>query len=165
METMTQTIENAEALLGAHSVKMTRKNETWLDVELTPDQLPGAVQALVDGRWGYLAAINGLDHPAPQPAEGEPAAENIVELMYHFFEGDKITNLRVFMPYSALAVPTICNILPAATLYEREMQEMFGVVMVGTPDPSRLLLPDDWPADVFPLRKSYSSPAAGSAQA
>ncbi len=165
METMTQTIENAEALLGAHSVKLTRKNDGWLDVELTAAQLVGAVQALADARWGYLAAITGLDHPAPQPAEGEPAGENVLEVLYHFFEGDRIVNLRVFLPYSAAVIPTICQILPSATLYEREMQEMFGVTMEGTPDPSRLLLPDDWPADVFPLRKSYSVPAAGSAQA
>ena len=31
--------------------------------------------------------------------------------------------------------------------------EMFGVVVDGTPNPSRLFLPDDWPDGVYPLRK------------
>jgi Ni,Fe-hydrogenase III component G len=45
--------------------------------------------------------------------------------------------------------------VPTATLYERELQEMFGFVVAGTPDSGRLLLPDDWPDCVYPLRKSF----------
>jgi Ni,Fe-hydrogenase III component G len=46
--------------------------------------------------------------------------------------------------------------VPTATLYERELQEMFGFVIEETPVPDRLVLPDDWPAGVYPLRKSFS---------
>jgi Ni,Fe-hydrogenase III component G len=28
--------------------------------------------------------------------------------------------------------------------------------VVGTPDPGKLLLPDDWPDGVYPLRKSFT---------
>ena len=36
-----------------------------------------------------------------------------------------------------------------------ELIEMFGFVIEDTPDPARLLLPDDWPDGVYPLRKAF----------
>ncbi|MBK9925042.1 MAG: nickel-dependent hydrogenase large subunit [Anaerolineales bacterium] len=41
---------------------------------------------------------------------------------------------------------------------------MLGVAVVGTPDPSHLFLPDDWPADVYPLREGFSPEQAASVQ-
>jgi Ni,Fe-hydrogenase III component G len=32
---------------------------------------------------------------------------------------------------------------------------MLGLTVTGTPDPSRLFLPDDWPDGVYPLRKDF----------
>jgi Ni,Fe-hydrogenase III component G len=43
-----------------------------------------------------------------------------------------------------------------ATLYERELIEMFGITIEGTPNTDKLLLPDDWPAGVYPLRKEFT---------
>jgi Ni,Fe-hydrogenase III component G len=63
--------------------------------------------------------------------------------------------LRVQAPYGLPEIPSICSILPSATLYERELIEMFGLIIEETPDRSRLLLPDDWPDWVYPLRKSF----------
>ena len=39
--------------------------------------------------------------------------------------------------------------------FERELSEMFGVTVVGIPNPERLYLPDDWPEGVYPLRKDF----------
>ena len=46
------------------------------------------------------------------------------------------------------------DFLPAAEWIEREIAEMFGVKFTGHPQPETLLLPDDWPDGVYPLRKS-----------
>jgi NADH:ubiquinone oxidoreductase subunit C len=124
------------------------------------------VRAFVDARWGYLSAITGLDHPWPtaqkpgtKPGEQtpEPAGptENRLEALYQFVNGAVVATLRVSVAYHDTKVPTICPIIPSATLYERELQEMFGFVVEGTPDTGRLLLPDDWPDNVYPLRKSF----------
>ena len=32
---------------------------------------------------------------------------------------------------------------------------MFGMTITGTPNTEKLLLPDDWPDGVYPLRKSF----------
>jgi Ni,Fe-hydrogenase III component G len=46
-------------------------------------------------------------------------------------------------------------VIPGAILYERELQDMFGIVVEGLPDPRPLLLCDDWPAGEHPLRKDW----------
>ena len=149
-------LARVEELLKPLSKEITRPASNRLDAVITADKLVEAVTILTKEKWGYLLTITGLDIPAPAPAENEKAGENHVELLYHFGEGAAIATLRVSAPYSNLTVPSICGVVPAATLYEREIMEMFGVVCEGTPDPDKLLLPDDWPAGVFPLRKEFT---------
>lgn len=51
--------------------------------------------------------------------------------------------------------PSVTPSVPAAHWYEREVQDMLGLVPVGHPDPRRLVLHDDWPDGVHPLRKDF----------
>ena len=53
------------------------------------------------------------------------------------------------------AFPSIALLLPAATLYEREIKDMFGLIPEGNPDKRPLTLHEHWPEDVFPLRKEF----------
>ena len=145
-----------------------------LDITLDAKTLKAAVSVLVGTRWGHLVAITGLDHPgaATPPSseqqwqhlgEGEedlPAHLNLpegsVEVLYHFSREAALLTLRLSVRYSSPVLPSICDLVPAATLYEREMIEMYGVKITGTPDTERLLLPDDWPDGVYPMRKSFT---------
>lgn len=43
--------------------------------------------------------------------------------------------------------------IPAAVWGEREIRDMYGLKPVGLPDERRLILPDDWPENMHPLRK------------
>ncbi len=149
-------LQNAEAMLQPLVHEFKRPELNRLDAWIAAQNLKAAVQALVDAHWGYLVAITGLDVPAKPAPEGEAAAENSVDVMYHFAEGAAIVTLRVNVPYSAAVVPTVCDLLPAATLYERELIEMLGVTIEGTPVTDHLILPDDWPDGVYPLRKSFT---------
>ena len=54
-----------------------------------------------------------------------------------------------------MSFPSIALRIPAASLYEREIHDMFGLVPVGNPDTRRLVLHDDWLAETFPLRKEF----------
>ncbi|MCW2285407.1 formate hydrogenlyase subunit 5 [Rhodoblastus acidophilus] len=49
--------------------------------------------------------------------------------------------------------PAVTPLVPAAVWYEREVRDMFGLEPVGLPDARRLVLPDDWPDGLYPLRK------------
>jgi len=149
-------LETAANLLKPLGLPTTTPEDFRLDVTVTPDNLQKVVETLVTNRWGYLSAITGRDYPAPAPAEGAAPEESHLEVLYHFCEGAAVTTLRVELPYSNAIIPTICNILPTATLYERELIEMFGVVIEDTPVTDHLLLTDDWPKGVYPLRKSFT---------
>ncbi|MBI5961042.1 MAG: NADH-quinone oxidoreductase subunit C [Chloroflexi bacterium] len=118
-----------------------------LDVNIDAADLPAAVKAFVlDTKWGYLAAITGLDL-------GVEAGE--LEALYHFCSGPSVVTLRIRMPRTDPSVPSLFSIIPSVTFYERELMEMFGVTVVGSPNTDRLFLPDDWPAGIYPLRKDF----------
>ncbi len=167
-----QTLVTAETLLQEYTLGAASHAPGRVDAVVPREHLAAAVKALVDARWGYLSAITGLDHPwpkAPKPAAkpGEPAptapptgaVEDRLEALYHFVNGPAVATLRVSVPYRDPWLPSICPLIPSATLYERELQEMFGFVVEGTPDPGKLLLPDDWPDGVYPLRKAFDGSA------
>lgn len=49
--------------------------------------------------------------------------------------------------------PSVTPRVPAAVWGEREVRDMYGLQPIGLPDERRLVLPDDWPDDLYPLRK------------
>jgi len=157
---ITSSLQNAEALLNLWMRGMNYSDLSRLDVVLPPRELKSAVSILKKAHWGYLSAITGLDHPAPAPMQDDSskalAADGSIEVLYQFCEGAAVLTLRVTVPYSAAIIPSICSIIPYATLYEREAMELFGVTFKNTPDSERLVLPDDWPVGVYPLRKSFT---------
>jgi len=64
--------------------------------------------------------------------------------------------LKVEVPVKQPVLPTITPIVPGAILYEREVHELLGVVFSGHPNLSPLILPEDWPEGVYPLRKEWT---------
>jgi len=101
-------------------------------------------------RLGYLAAITGLD-------PGVEAQE--LEVLYHFCTASAVITLRARLPKASPEVPSLCQIIPSAEAYERELREMFGVNVVGLRNPEPLYLPDDWEAGLYPLRKEFALPS------
>lgn len=160
-----QIVVAAETLLKPFTVGAPSREASRIDVVIRRSDLRAAVSALAQAPWGYLAAITGLDHPWPKPKPGAKSAgppvdpvgptEDRLEALYQFVNGAAVATLRVSVTYHDASVPSICSIIPSATLYERELYEMFGIVVEGTPDTGRLLLPDDWPDHTYPLRKSF----------
>lgn len=63
--------------------------------------------------------------------------------------------LKVEIDPAQTSIPSIAGFIPGAGWAEREVRDMIGVEPIGHPDPRRLVLPDDWPQDVHPLRKDF----------
>ncbi|MFF6789280.1 NADH-quinone oxidoreductase subunit C [Streptomyces filamentosus] len=61
--------------------------------------------------------------------------------------------LRTTVPHGAPSLPTAIPVYAGAAWHERETHEMFGVVFEGHPNPTPLLLPENF--EGHPLRKDF----------
>lgn len=147
-------LAQAVQLVGDKAVSQSAPEPNRIDLIVEPARLLDCVAPLASAHWGYLSAITGLDH-------GVESGQ--LEVLYHFCNRAAVVTLRVPLPRQNPVVPSVCGLIPAATLFEREVMEMFGVVCEGTPDSRRLFLPDDWPDGTYPLRKDFIVPASGAA--
>ncbi len=69
--------------------------------------------------------------------------------------GDAWIGIRSYLHPDDLVIESITKEHPGANWYERENRDLLGIVPIGHPDPRRLVLPDDFPEGVYPLRKDY----------
>jgi NADH-quinone oxidoreductase subunit D len=142
-----QTLQTAAELLAAWNRETTQPESNRMDVLIGAEDLRPAVTALHDAHWGYLSAITGLDL-------GVESGQ--LEALYHFCNGPAITTLKVHMPRTQDAIlPTIEDLIPSATFFERELHETVGFHLEGARSNERLFIPDDWPEDVYPMRADF----------
>jgi Ni,Fe-hydrogenase III component G len=86
-------------------------------------------------------------------------ADNCFELLYHFAYdqlGCVITIKAFIRDRENPAIESITQFLPAAEWIEREIHDVLGIDFKNHPNLRRLILADDWPAGVYPLRKDLS---------
>ncbi len=79
---------------------------------------------------------------------------NEIELNYHMACGGTVT-LKNRVPREKPVIRTITDILPGASLYEREVFDLLGVIFDGHPNLKRLMLPENWPKGEYPLRRDW----------
>jgi len=115
------------------------------------------MRALADD--GYVMCIDlcGVDYlthegarPLPDGVEPE-RFEVVVNLLD--LTAKRRTRVRVQVPADDATLPTLFDLYPGTEAMEREAFDMVGVVFEGHPDPSRILMPEDWIG--HPLRKDY----------
>jgi Ni,Fe-hydrogenase III component G len=142
--TDSEIIDRTRAALGEKALEVMNPAPRRIFLKGAPADLLAAVSFLKTGLgFAYLATISGVDD------------KEEFEILYHFADPGPCVTIRVRVPKSDPRVDSITPLIPGAILYEREIQEMFGLVVAGIPDPRRLVLPDDWPADAYPLRKDW----------
>ena len=106
---------------------------------ISADQIVEFCQFIIAKGWWHLSTITGQDL-------GED-----IQMLYHF-NADEPPAVTVVtsVPKATASIKSITPQIPAATMYEREIYDLLGVVFEGHPKPERLVLSDDWPDDVFP---------------
>jgi Ni,Fe-hydrogenase III component G len=139
--------QTARLLLADWAEDFSTPTPNRLDVTIQqPQDLVTAVVGLRVKRLGFLAAITGLD----------PGGESQnLEVLYHFCTGPAIVTLRLQVPKVSASLPSLCEVIPSAEAFERELGEMFGITMVGLRRQEHLYLPDDWVEGQYPLRKEF----------
>lgn len=88
--------------------------------------------------------------------EDDRAASGAFRLSYVFaLPGGRWHTVETLVDAETPEFPSVTPEIPAAHWYEREVQDMLGLTAAGHPDPRRLVLHDDWPDGVYPLRKDF----------
>ena len=89
-------------------------------------------------------------------ASGVDVREHM-EILYHFIleEINVLISLRVKLAKSKLEINSLTSVFEGANWIEREIHELLGINFKGHPDLRRLLLSDEWPRGVYPLRCDY----------
>lgn len=117
-----------------------------LDVRVRPDQVVSAAE-LLDRNGFAMDAVTGMDW----------IAENEMEVVYDYFHPANSWRVvvRTRVPRGKPELPTISQVFPGANWHERETHEFFGIVFLGHPNLTPLLLPED--ATYHPLRKDFTA--------
>jgi NADH-quinone oxidoreductase subunit C len=115
-------------------------------------------QALRSDGYDLFVGLTGVDylaHPGRPLPDGIVAErfEVVVELMAMATRSR--LRIRCQVPGDDPHLPTLFDVWPGSEAHERETYDLFGVVFDGHPDPSRILMPEDW--EGHPLRKDYAS--------
>lgn len=120
-------------------------NQVTVTVKL--NTLPEGVATLYYGREGWLSVVVCND---------ERPINDTFGLYYVLsMEGEDRCHVIVHaaVPSSNEEFPSVTPKVPACVWGEREIRDMYGLRPIGLPDERRLVLPDDWPDDLYPLRK------------
>lgn len=108
------------------------------------DAYRGVVGRLAGLGFNHVVAMTGVDMK-----EG-------IDLLLHLGSSLMVT-VRVRLDPSEPKIASISDVLPGAEMREREVHDLLGVEFEGHPSPGRFMASEDWPAGVFPLRKSFTS--------
>ena len=87
--------------------------------------------------------------------------DDCFEIIYHYAydQTGSMINLKTFIrDRKSPSIESISPFLPAAEWIEREIHDILGIEFTNHPDMRRLLLSDDWPEGVYPMRKDVELP-------
>ena len=87
-------------------------------------------------------------------------SDDCFEILYHYSndQTSHVVTVKAFIrDREKPAIESIAPFLPGAEWIEREIHDILGIEINNHPDLRRLILSDDWPEGVYPLRKDLSS--------
>jgi Ni,Fe-hydrogenase III component G len=131
--------------LGAVALEIDQPLANRLYVYVSAEQIVPAVRGLYENLGGRFQVITGLE------------SRSAIELLYHFAfdsEGTVVT-LKTKVCTAFPEIESISTLMASALWIEREVHDLLGVNFRGHPDMRRLLMSDDWPEGIHPLRRKY----------
>jgi NADH-quinone oxidoreductase subunit C len=87
-------------------------------------------------------------------------AQDCFEVLHHFSDDRSgcIVTVKAFVRDRATPeMDSITPLIPGAEWIEREMHDLLGIRFRNHPNLQRLILADDWPEGVYPLRKEVQA--------
>jgi Ni,Fe-hydrogenase III large subunit/Ni,Fe-hydrogenase III component G len=113
-----------------------------LFIQVEPENCRDALKILLenDGSAG-ISAITGID------------TSETIGVMYHVRTYGIIVTIKTEVPKDNPKIASITDLIPGAEFHEREAADLLGLSFEGSHNPKRLVLPEDWPSGLYPLRK------------
>ena len=149
----------AETKIGQHYIEALRQRfpsavleEEWqtkdqVTVTVKLNSLPEVVEWLYYNQGGWISVLFGNDE---RSIHGNFAVYYVLSME----AGSKCyVVVRAEVDARTGEFPSVTPKVPACVWGEREIRDMYGLKPVGLPDERRLVLPDDWPENLHPLRK------------
>ncbi|MGQ0744518.1 MAG: NADH-quinone oxidoreductase subunit C [Acidimicrobiales bacterium] len=102
-----------------------------------------------------LCGVDRLLAPAGDLPEGVAAGRFEVVVNLRCLDDRRSIRVRVQLEGNDPTLASVYPLYPGVEAMEREVYDFFGVIFVGHPDLSRILMPDDW--EGHPLRKDYAT--------
>ena len=119
-------------------------------IEIKPESLVKVASYIFKELKARFNIASGVDTPTN------------TEILYHFsIEYMKpehlnvLISLRVKLDRDKPTVASLAPVFNGANWIEREMHDILGINFEGHPNLKNLLLPDDWPEGVYPLKRDY----------
>ena len=130
----------ADAVLA---IEQRSPRRVWVTVR--PERIREVVAYLFNDAGGRLVTASGVD------------GRDDIEILYHFaFDGlGGVCTVRTSVPKPTPEIDSVATIVEGANWIEREIHELLGVNFRGHPDMRRLILADDWPEGLYPLRRDH----------
>jgi len=144
-----------ETVFGPHALEDARVAEhmyTAAKLDVVPQRWPEVAQYLRNTpAWSfdYLNDLHAVDL-------GE---EFQVNYFLQSFQRGHLLAVSLSVPRDDPRVPSVTQVWPTADWHEREAYDLFGILFVGHPNLTRILLPEDW--EGHPLRKDYAAKDKG----
>ena len=100
------------------------------------DRVPALLRFLkedIERPYKMLYDLSAIDERMRVHRDGQPASDFTV--VYHLlsFERNEYVRIKVALAEGRLWLPSITHIWPAANWYEREVWDMFGIVLTVIP--------------------------------
>jgi Ni,Fe-hydrogenase III large subunit/Ni,Fe-hydrogenase III component G len=127
------------------AVRITQPNEVYLHAEM---ELAAGFCGHLYKKWN--ARLVSVFADDARDTDGA----FILYYVYALHSAHGFFILRVPVPAANPEFASLTNAVPAVNWQEREIQDLFGLKLLGHPNPRRCALHDDWP-EVYPLRKDF----------
>ncbi len=145
MRTREQVLKDLQTRFKDDIVDLLDKSPKRVYMEIKPESIVRVGSYIFKDLEARFNIASGVDARSP------------IEILYHFSLEyiNLLISLRVKLDRKKPVIDSLTTEFKAVNWIEREMSELLGIEFKGHPEMKRLLLPDEWPEGVYPLRTDY----------
>src|SRR4030067_1685005 len=139
-------VKEIQQAVGKWIKAVTVKNSQRVYIDIDPAGVREVAQYLWKDGGARYAIATAVDN------------RTSFEVLHHLSldrEGGAMVSIRSVLDRDNPRMPSLAPIIKSSSWIEREMNELMGIEFVGHPDMRRLVLSEDWPQGVYPLRKDF----------